>query len=77
MTTSGNVLWYKSPLYEDNTPSFKVNINLNSWYDFGISEGGSIIELVCTLFNDNVSQASRNLCFIRYSQEFKAFQDRG
>jgi DNA primase len=55
--SSGNDLWYKSPLHEDNTPSFKVNKILNSWYDFGISEGGSIIDLVCTMFNDNVSQA--------------------
>jgi len=53
----GADLWYKSPLHEDNTSSFKVNKILNSWYDFGIGEGGSIIDLVCTMFNDNVSQA--------------------
>lgn len=34
--SSGYDLWYKSPLHEDNTPSFKVNKILNSWYDFGI-----------------------------------------
>jgi len=32
--SSGDDLWYKSPLHEDNTPSFKVNKILNSWYDF-------------------------------------------
>ena len=57
MKSSGNDLWYKSPLHEDNTPSFKVNKILNSWYDFEIGEGGSIIDLVCTMFNDNISQA--------------------
>ena len=59
--SSGDDLWYKSPLHEDNTPSFKVNKILNSWYDFGIGEGGSIIDLVCTMFNDNVSQALKRL----------------
>ena len=37
--------WYLSPLREERTPSFKVNDNLNEWYDFGISAGGDIIEL--------------------------------
>lgn len=59
--SAGDDLWYKSPLHEDNTPSFKVNKILNSWYDFGIGEGGSIIDLVCTMFNDNVSQALKRL----------------
>jgi DNA primase len=31
----GADLWYKSPLRKvDNTPSFKVNKILNTWYDF-------------------------------------------
>ena len=37
--------WYLSPLREEHTPSFKVNDNLNEWYDFGLSAGGDIIEL--------------------------------
>ena len=37
--------WYLSPLREERTPSFKVNDNLNEWYDFGLSAGGDIIEL--------------------------------
>jgi len=32
-------------LREERTPSFKVNDNLNEWYDFGLSAGGDIIEL--------------------------------
>ena len=29
--------WYLlSPLREERTPSFKVNDNLNEWYDFGL-----------------------------------------
>ena len=30
----GNVLWYLSPLREERTASFKVDIGLNCWYDF-------------------------------------------
>ena len=28
-------LWYKSPLREEAEASFKVNTELNQWYDFG------------------------------------------
>ena len=27
-------LWYKSPFREETEASFKVNTNLNQWYDF-------------------------------------------
>ena len=37
--------WYNSPFRDEKTPSFKVNDHLNEWYDFGIAEGGDIIEL--------------------------------
>ena len=32
-------LWYKSPLREEAEASFKVNTELNQWYDFGIGQG--------------------------------------
>lgn len=41
----GHQYWYLSPLREERVPSFKVNDNLNEWYDFGLSAGGDIIEL--------------------------------
>ena len=37
--------WYMSPLREEDNPSFKVNDRTNEWYDFGIAEGGDLIEL--------------------------------
>ena len=37
---------YLSPLREEHTPSFKVDYVRNLWYDFGLGEGGSIIDLV-------------------------------
>lgn len=42
----GTNIWYYSPLREERTPSFKVNTDLNLWYDYGKGMGGSIIELM-------------------------------
>lgn len=39
-------LWYLSPLRTEDTPSFKLNQTLNSWYDFGEGYGGDIIDFV-------------------------------
>ena len=41
----GNKYWYMSPLHEETTPSFKVNAELNLWYDFALGRGGNIITL--------------------------------
>ena len=46
----GTRLWYKSPLRQEQTPSFKVEITLNSWYDFGLGRGGNIIDLATELY---------------------------
>ena len=46
----GNSLWYKSPLREEIDASFKVNTELNQWYDFGLSKGGNIIALAEELY---------------------------
>ena len=41
--------WFLSPLRSEKEASFKVSLNKNLWYDFGIGEGGSVIELVMAL----------------------------
>ena len=46
----GTRLWYKSPLRQEQTPSFKVETTLNCWYDFGIGRGGNIIDLATELY---------------------------
>lgn len=46
----GTRLWYKSPLRQEQTPSFKVDTALNCWYDFGIGKGGNIIDLATELY---------------------------
>ena len=52
----GRSLWYKSPLRNETDASFKVNTELNQWYDFGIGKGGNIIALVAELYHsDNVA----------------------
>ena len=56
-----NNLWYLSPLRDESTPSFKVNIARNQWYDFGIGKGGDIIALVMELHCTDVAGALRIL----------------
>lgn len=46
----GTRLWYKSPLRQEQTPSFKVETRLNCWYDFGLGRGGNIIDLAAELY---------------------------
>ena len=46
----GTRLWYKSPLRQEQTPSFKVDAALNCWYDFGLGKGGNIIDLAAELY---------------------------
>jgi hypothetical protein len=41
--------WYKSPLHLEKTPSFKVDMDLNLWYDFGLGIGGNVINLAARL----------------------------
>lgn len=41
----GNDYWYRSPFRSENDPSFKVNVRLNLWYDHGLGEGGTILDL--------------------------------
>lgn len=49
----GNGLWYNSPLREESTPSFKVQPDKNTWYDFGIAKGGTIIDLAAELYHSD------------------------
>ena len=56
--------WYLSPLREERTPSFKVNDNLNEWYDFGLSAGGDIIELGKHLYRTGNVSARMPLAYL-------------
>ena len=54
----GTRLWYKSPLRQEQTPSFKVDTVHNCWYDFDIGRGGNIIGLAAELYQ------STDLCYL-------------
>jgi hypothetical protein len=43
--------WYRSPFRPDErTPSFKIDLARNVWYDHGRGEGGTIIDLTASLY---------------------------
>lgn len=49
--------WYKSPFRNEKTASFKVDLNKNIWYDFGVGNGGTIIDFVVKFNNCDVKKA--------------------
>lgn len=57
----GNRAMYLSPLREERTASFSVNHDENVWYDHGIGEGGSIIDLVARMERCSIGEAIRRL----------------
>ncbi len=63
--------WYKSPLRDENNPSFKVNSYKNLWFDFGIGDGGDIIKLTSLLFKTDSSAALKILSANHYSSHQK------
>lgn len=69
----GSYGMYRSPLREEQVPSFKVDYNQNLWYDFGIGEGGSIIDLVMKLercnFREAVDKLENNSSFSFHRKE--------
>jgi DNA primase len=48
--------WYLSPLREEKTPSFKINRQLNRWYDHGLGQGGNIIDFAILYYNCTVAE---------------------
>ncbi len=58
----GGSLWYKSPFRQETEASFKVNIDLNLWYDYGLGKGGNIIALAQELYqSDHVPYLLRKI----------------
>ncbi|MFP9097899.1 toprim domain-containing protein [Flavobacterium sp. RHBU_24] len=56
-----NDYWYHSPLRGEKTPSFKVNLRLNRWYDHGIGKGGNLVDFAVLFWECNVSEALQKL----------------
>jgi len=53
---SRNDFWYLSPFRDEKSPSFKVNRNLNRWYDFGEGKGGNIVDFGVQYHHCSVSE---------------------
>lgn len=59
---AGHNLWYLSPLRSEKEASFKVNTDKNVWYDFGIGQGGNIIDLAKKVYQcANVSDTLKHM----------------
>ncbi len=56
-----NDYWYLSPLRDEKTASFKVNRKLNAWYDFGLGQGGNIIDFGILYHNCSIKELLEKL----------------
>ena len=52
---------FLSPLREERTPSFSVRYDKGLWYDFGLGEGGTLLQLVMRLEGCSMAEAIRSL----------------
>lgn len=59
--TRGRNFWYNSPFRNEKTPSFKVDLIRNAWFDFGIGCGGHLIDLVCKMYKVDLTGSIRIL----------------
>lgn len=57
----GRQFFYISPFRSETDPSFNINIEENTWFDFGEGEGGNILDLAMRLFNCSFKEALQKL----------------
>lgn len=57
----GSSIWYHSPLHHDKTPSFKVNRLKNTWYDFSLGKGGTLVDFICALNGCGIAEALQKI----------------
>lgn len=53
--------WYLSPLRNEKTPSFKIDRQMNVWYDHGVGKGGDLIDFGTLYFNCSISDLLQRL----------------
>ena len=56
-----NDYWFLSPLREEKTSSFKVNRELNVWYDHGTGDGGNVVDFGVKYFQCSVRELLQKL----------------
>lgn len=54
-------VWFLSPFRPESEPSFKVSLEKNCWYDFGIGQGGNVIDLMMRLNSLTAYEAIQKL----------------
>lgn len=59
--------WYISPFRNEKTPSFKIDLNKNLWYDFGEGTGGTVIDFIMKYNNCCIKNALDILTTNNYS----------
>lgn len=52
---------FLSPLRKERSPSFSVRYDKGLWYDFGLGEGGTLLQLVMRLEGCGMAEAIRRL----------------
>jgi hypothetical protein len=63
----GNDHWYRSPLRHERDASFKVDNKLNLWYDHGLGEGGTLLDLGIKLHRCSLLEFIEKLSSENYS----------
>lgn len=66
--TNKKSAWYFSPFRTEKTPSFKVSLTLNRWYDHAEGNGGNILDLVVLLKKCSIKEV---LVFLSEDKEDK------
>lgn len=70
--------WFNSPLRQEKTPSFKVDLNRNLWYDFGSGQGGTLVDFVMKMnrldFSGAIAQIGSG-SFSETNQSRRSFVD--
>lgn len=72
--TKGRNLWYNSPFRDEKTPSFKVDPDKNMFYDYGTGTGGRLVDLVCQLYQVEITGALLILTGADIIPRFLSFQ---
>jgi hypothetical protein len=58
---TGSDHWYHSPLRNEKSASFKINTRLNRWYDFGLGQGGNLVDFGVLFFRCSVVEFLQRL----------------
>lgn len=69
-----NYHWFLSPFRQEKEASFSVNTLLNTYYDFGSGQHGSLIDYLCNFYHCDVRKAVeilRDFNFSSFSQQKK------